>query len=133
MCFGSTANIGLDSIQNHRTPYGTNVVQSGFSLLPQTTDCAPDSDRTSSVHGVSTTGLHLPTVLASPDSNCFPLHSKLATELAEVLGVLGNLHLLDLLTQTGTIPGTIFANDSCLLGALRLHKHHKQDLNRAQA
>ena len=33
--------------------------------------------------------------------------------------MLRNLHLLDLLTQTGTIPGTIFANDSCLLGALR--------------
>ena len=32
------------------------------------------------LHGVSTTSLELPTVLASPDSNCFPLHSKLAGE-----------------------------------------------------
>jgi hypothetical protein len=30
----------------------------------------------------------------------------LPTELTEVLGVLRNLHLLDLLTQTGTIPST---------------------------
>jgi hypothetical protein len=29
------------------------------------------------LHGVSTTSLHLPAVLASPDSNCFPLHGKL--------------------------------------------------------
>ena len=29
------------------------------------------------LHGISTTSLDLPTVLASPNSNCFPLHSKL--------------------------------------------------------
>jgi hypothetical protein len=32
------------------------------------------------LHGVSTTSLDLPAVLASPDSNCFPLHSKLVGE-----------------------------------------------------
>jgi hypothetical protein len=52
----------------------------------------------------------------------------LPTELTEVLGVLRNLHLLDLLTQTGTIPSTIFANNSSLLGALRLSKHCKNNL-----
>jgi hypothetical protein len=30
------------------------------------------------LHGISTTSLDLPAVLASPDSNRFPLHSKLA-------------------------------------------------------
>ena len=34
------------------------------------------------------------------------LVANLSAELAEVFGVLANLHLLDLLPQTGTITGT---------------------------
>jgi hypothetical protein len=86
--------------------YCREELRSCLSLLPQAPDCAPDSDCTGSVHGVSTTSLDLPAVLASPDSNCFPLHSKLSTELAEVLGVLRHLHFLDLLTQASTIPSS---------------------------
>jgi hypothetical protein len=79
----------------------------------------------------------------------------LPTELAKVLGMLRYLHLLDLLTQASTIPGscniiicyvnfmsqtdkpenvillacTIFANNSGLLGALRLHRDYKSKVN----
>lgn len=34
--------------------------------------------------------------------------------------MLADLCLLDLLTQTGTIPGTVLANNPDLFGALRL-------------
>ena len=44
----------------------------------------------------------------------------LSAEIAEVLGVLADLHLLDDLTQASTIAGTILADDPNLLGALGL-------------
>jgi len=44
------------------------------------------------LHGVSTTSLDLPTVLASPNSNCFPLHSKLERQHSKC-GTLGQLVL----------------------------------------
>lgn len=46
----------------------------------------------------------------------------LATEGAEVLGVLRHIHLLDNLTQRGTIAGAVLAGDAHLLRALRLHQ-----------
>lgn len=48
------------------------------------------------------------------------IDSYLAAELASVGGVLGNLHLLNLLTQRGTITSTVFANNSLLLCSLTL-------------
>lgn len=42
----------------------------------------------------------------------------LAAEIAEVLGVLADLHLLDLLTETRTIASPVLANNANLLCAL---------------
>lgn len=57
-------------------------------------------------------------------------HEKthLAAEGASVLAVLRDFHLLDHLTQRGTITGTIFTNDSNLLGALGLRTKTKAHL-----
>ena len=46
----------------------------------------------------------------------------LATESAKVLGMLADFCLLDLLTQTGTVPGAILANNPDLFSALRLQQ-----------
>lgn len=46
------------------------------------------------------------------------LDSVLAAEGADVAGVLGDFHLLDLLTERGTITGSVLAGDADLLGAL---------------
>ena len=45
----------------------------------------------------------------------------LAAEVAEVLGMLADLHLLDDLTQGGTVPRAVLADNADLLGALGLH------------
>ena len=42
---------------------------------------------------------------ALPDSDCLALHRVFAAEGAGVSGVLGNLHLLDLLAERGTVSG----------------------------
>jgi len=44
----------------------------------------------------------------------------LSAESASVLAVLGDFHLLDLLTERGTITDTVFTNNSDLLSALSL-------------
>ena len=44
----------------------------------------------------------------------------LSTEIAEVLGVLRDLHLFDDLSQAGTVSGTILSDDPDFLGALGL-------------
>ena len=46
----------------------------------------------------------------------------LAAERAKVLGVLADFCLLDLLTKTGTVPGTILTNNPDLFRALRLQQ-----------
>jgi hypothetical protein len=46
--------------------------------------------------------------------------THLAAESADVLGVLGDLHLLDGLTKRSTITGSILACHSDLLGAFGL-------------
>jgi hypothetical protein len=46
--------------------------------------------------------------------------SHLAAESTLVLAVLGDLVLLDHLTEGGTVPGTVFTNNSCLLSAFTL-------------
>lgn len=98
------------------------VASSAFSLLPQPTDCAPHSHSTSSVQSVGTACLDFPTVLAAPNANSFPLHRILPAKFAEIFAMLTNLHLLNLLPQTGTITGTILSNDSSLLRTLGLHQ-----------
>jgi hypothetical protein len=46
--------------------------------------------------------------------------THLAAEMAGILGVLCDLHLLDRLTEGGTIPGTVLPDNSNLLGPLGL-------------
>ena len=53
------------------------------------------------------------------DAGISHLHRGLAAELALVLGVLGDLDLLDDLTDGGTVTGPVLAHDTDLLGALR--------------
>ena len=48
------------------------------------------------------------------------LHGRLAAEVAEVLGVLGHLDLLDALAKHGTIARAELASDAHLLGSLGL-------------
>jgi len=59
-----------------------------------------------------------PPLSTSTSDRATPTH--LSAEGASVLAVLGDFHLLDHLTEGGTITGTIFTNDSNLLGALGL-------------
>ncbi len=50
----------------------------------------------------------------------------LAAEVAEVLGVLADLHLLDDLTETRTIASTVLSDNADLLSALRLQEDERQ-------
>lgn len=54
------------------------------------------------------------------------LAAHLAAELAEVLGVLADLHLLDLLTETRSIASSVLAHNANLLCALRLQEAGRQ-------
>ena len=53
-------------------------------------------------------------------SDCLRISTCLSAEIAEVLGVLRDLHLLDDLSQAGTVSGTILSDDPDFLGALGL-------------
>lgn len=53
--------------------------------------------------GVGATGNNLVAALALPDTNGLALDGVLAAEGADVAGVLGDFHLLHLLTQGGTV------------------------------
>ena len=105
-----------------KTKYKSNLT---LSLLPQPSDCAPNGYRTRSVQCVGTSGFHLSAVLATPYPNSLPLHCILSAELTEVFAVLTDFHLLNLLPQTSTIPGTVFADNPSLLGSFRLRLYRK--------
>jgi hypothetical protein len=83
------------------------------SLVTDATDCL--GCRTA---GLCTTavGWH---VQPQPGAAAAPY---LAAELAEVLGVLADLHLLDLLTETRSIASSVLAHNANLLGALGLQQ-----------
>ena len=53
--------------------------------------------------GVSTAGNCLVAALALPDTDSLALDGVLSAECADVAGVLGDFHLLHLLTQGGTV------------------------------
>nr|AFK45622.1 unknown [Medicago truncatula] len=89
-----------------------------LSLLPQPSDCASHSYSTGSIQSVSTTSFHFSTIFAAPNTDSFPLDSILSTELAEEFTVLTDFHFLNLLPQTSTISGAVFANNTGLLGSL---------------
>lgn len=54
-------------------------------------------------NGIGSSGNGLPTRPAIPNANRMALDSSLAAESANVFRMLGNLHLLHLLAQGGTI------------------------------
>jgi len=58
--------------------------------------------------GVSSSSDGLLAGLAVPDSGGVTLDRGLSAEGAGVLGVLGDFHLLDLLTERGTVTGCIY-------------------------
>jgi len=89
-----------------------------LSLLAQAADRGSHGHRGSGVEDVCAPSLDLLAALALPDAHSAALHRVLAAEAAEVLGVLADLDLLDLLTQGGTITGTVLAHNANLLRAL---------------
>lgn len=93
-----------------------------FRLFTETTNRGPDSDRSSSVEGVSTPSLRFLASFALPDTNHCALHGVLATEVAEVLGMLAHFNLLDLLSQRSPIAGPVFAHNSHFLRSLGLQR-----------
>ena len=63
--------------------------------------------------------LHVnPPLHALPYANASALHGLFSTEGAGVLGVLRHLHLLDRLSETGSVPGAVLPNNPHLLGSL---------------
>jgi hypothetical protein len=95
--------------------------------------------------GVSTTGGGLAAGAAVPDTDGLTLDSVLTAELAHVAGVLCDLgesstlypsgdarflvythfHLLDLLTERGTVTGTVLSGDANLLSAYQYPVLHR--------
>lgn len=67
--------------------------------------------RTNRVHGVSTPRYCLLACLACPDTGGIALDGILSAESAGVLGVLGDLNLLDLFPQRCTIAHTVLTSD----------------------
>merc|ERR1719411_2271898 len=95
---------------------------SNLSLLqlPQPPDGGPDAGRGDGgvVPGTTSNDDTAVLVVAEPDTNSLSLHLILSTEGAEILAVLGDLHLLDGLPQAGSVPGAVLAGDPNLLGTL---------------
>jgi hypothetical protein len=85
--------------------------------LAKAPDRAPDRGVGGSGHGVRAASQGLLAALALPDANNLALDGVLAAEGAGVGGVLRDLRLLDLLTNHGTVAGTVLAHDSDLLRA----------------
>lgn len=86
-------------------------------------DGDPSTPRGHSGRGVQDEGaasLGLAAVLAVPDADSLALHAELPAEIAQVLGVLASVGLLDLLTQRSTVTGAVLADNPRLLGALGL-------------
>ena len=78
------------------------------------------------MQAISTSSVLLSASLAEPDADGRSLHASLSAELAGVLGVLRDLHLLHLLTERGTITGSVLSDDSNLLRSLRLRDKKKK-------
>jgi hypothetical protein len=71
--------------------------------LPQSSQSRPHGSGGGCGDSVGTTGHGALAGLAVPDADGLPLHGDLAAESAGVLGVLGDFHLLHLLTQGSTV------------------------------
>lgn len=83
---------------------------------------SPRSHSRRSVKDEGAAGLGLPAVLAVPNPDSLALDAELPAEIAEVLGVLAGVGLLDLLTQRSTVTGAVLPDDTRLLRALGLRK-----------
>lgn len=83
--------------------------------LPQATQRGAHGRGGRSGNDVGTAGNSLPAGVAVPDTGGVTLDGRLAAEGAGVLGVLGDFHLLHLLTQGGTVPGTVLSGHADLL------------------
>ena len=91
----------------------------GLNLhLLQTRDGAPNSDSRRGVENVGSSGDGLLALLAVPDSGDGPLDGVFTAEGAVVLAVLGDLHLLDELSEGGSVAGSVLSRDSDLFRAL---------------
>jgi hypothetical protein len=93
---------------------------SSSSRLSQSCDSGTGSDGSHSAEDISTTSHDLFASLALPDTSCLSLNSSLTAESAAILGMLSDFHLLDDLSQGGTISGTVFTANSDLLSMLSL-------------
>jgi hypothetical protein len=96
--------------------YRKNREYLSFEEITETTDSTADSSGSGSRDGPSTTGHSLITSLAGPDTNGTSLDGVFTTESTSVSGVLGDFHLLYLLTEGSTITGTVFTDNSDLFG-----------------
>ena len=67
------------------------------------------------MQGPAASSLGLATGLAVPDACSSALERVLAAEVAEVLGVLGDFHLLGTLPQVSTITSAVLADNADLL------------------
>ena len=83
--------------------------------LPETAQRGAHGSGSGGGDNVGTAGNSLLATLAVPDASGVALDGGLAAEGAGVGGVLRDFHLLDLLTQGSTVPGTVLAGDADLL------------------
>ena len=91
--------------------------------LSQSLDGSLGSDGSRGAQHVSTTSHDLLASQALPDTGGLSLHGVLSAEGAAVLGVLGDFHLLDDLSERSTVSGTVFTANSdldCVLSLRRL-------------
>ena len=85
--------------------------------LLQTGNRGTYSDSSSSAKHIGASGDGLTTLFGPtfPDASRLALHAVLAAKTAGITGVLGHLHLLDHLTESASITGSVFAYDASLL------------------
>lgn len=99
----------------------------GGSNIAETTDSGADSNSSGGSDGVSTTSDDDTAGAALPDTSSSALNGVLTAESALVLGVLGDLDLLDDLTEGSTVTSTVLTNDTNLLSSLALQKEMIMD------
>lgn len=91
-----------------------------FARLAQTPNGGSDGECRCSIQGIRSSCNDFSTRFALPYSHCLTSHGILAAEVAQVLGMLADLDLLDLLAQRSTIPRAILSHDAHFLRAFCL-------------
>jgi len=110
----------LKTDEDEPTTNYTGHPSSALHGTPQTSNVSAHGGARCSSHGVSTADNLLVASGAGPDSGSLALHGVLTTEGALVLCMLGDLDLLEDLSERGTITGTVLANNAYLLGTTSL-------------